>query len=136
VGLVRTDISEEYIASIIRVTRIGVLGTALAVISNRSMLNLVFHRSLLRLLVATNVIPNSPILVSLMMKAIHSSETRFLQNPRGVTSQKIAIFSKDSLYIIITCLMVFLAKNGTYFCFVVSSILFNALVTYSVSQNS
>jgi hypothetical protein len=32
--LVRTDVSEELRASIIRVTRIGVLGTTLAVTSN------------------------------------------------------------------------------------------------------
>jgi hypothetical protein len=34
-ALVRTDVSEELSASIIRVTRIGELGTMLAVISNR-----------------------------------------------------------------------------------------------------
>jgi hypothetical protein len=38
VSLVRTDVSEERIAYIIRVTRIGELGTTLAVISNRSTL--------------------------------------------------------------------------------------------------
>jgi hypothetical protein len=36
VALVRTDVSEEHIASIIKVTRIGELGTTLAVISNRN----------------------------------------------------------------------------------------------------
>jgi hypothetical protein len=35
VALVRTDVSEEFRASIIRVTRIGELGTTLAVTSNR-----------------------------------------------------------------------------------------------------
>jgi hypothetical protein len=35
VVLVRTDVSEELSASIIRVTRIGELGTTLAVTSNR-----------------------------------------------------------------------------------------------------
>jgi demethoxyubiquinone hydroxylase (CLK1/Coq7/Cat5 family) len=35
VALVRTDVSEENIASIMRVTRIGELGTALAGTSNR-----------------------------------------------------------------------------------------------------
>jgi hypothetical protein len=35
VALVRTDVSEELSASIIKVTRIGELGTALAVTSNR-----------------------------------------------------------------------------------------------------
>jgi hypothetical protein len=34
-GLVRTDISEELSTSFIRVTRIGELGTTLAVTSNR-----------------------------------------------------------------------------------------------------
>jgi hypothetical protein len=38
VVLVRTDVSEKRIASIIRVTRIGDLGTSLAVINNRSTL--------------------------------------------------------------------------------------------------
>jgi hypothetical protein len=38
VALVRTDVSEERIASIIRVTRIGELETTLAVTSNRSTL--------------------------------------------------------------------------------------------------
>jgi hypothetical protein len=37
VAFVRTDISEETIAFMIRVTRIGELGTTLAVTSNRSM---------------------------------------------------------------------------------------------------
>jgi hypothetical protein len=36
--LVRTDVSEERILSIIRVTRIGELGTMLAVTSNQSTL--------------------------------------------------------------------------------------------------
>jgi hypothetical protein len=35
VALVRTDVSEEHSASFIRVTRIGELGTTLAVTSNR-----------------------------------------------------------------------------------------------------
>jgi hypothetical protein len=35
VALVRTDVSEELSASIIRVTRIGELGTTIAVTSNR-----------------------------------------------------------------------------------------------------
>jgi hypothetical protein len=38
VALVRTDVSEELGASIIRVTRIGELGTTLAITSNRRML--------------------------------------------------------------------------------------------------
>jgi hypothetical protein len=53
VALVRTDVSEERSASIIRVTRIGEPGTTLA-------------RSVLRLLVTANV-PTSPIIVTLMI---------------------------------------------------------------------
>jgi hypothetical protein len=36
VALVKSDVSEERIAFIIRVTRVGELGTTLAVTSNRS----------------------------------------------------------------------------------------------------
>jgi hypothetical protein len=56
VALVRTDVSQEVSASIIRVPRIGELGT-LAITSN---------------------VPSSPILVTLMMEALSSSETSVL----------------------------------------------------------
>jgi hypothetical protein len=69
VALVRTDVSEELSASIIRVRRIGELGTTLAVISNRG--------SVRWLLVTANVVP-STILVSLMMEVLSSSETSAL----------------------------------------------------------
>jgi hypothetical protein len=59
VALVRIDVSEELSASIIRVTRIG------------------------DLLVTANVIPTSPILVTLMMEAIHSAETSVLIRATG-----------------------------------------------------
>jgi hypothetical protein len=62
VALVRTNISEEQITTIIRVTRIGE----------------VFLRSMLQLLVTANAVPSSPILVTLMMVAIRSSETSVL----------------------------------------------------------
>jgi hypothetical protein len=42
VALVRTDVSEEFSAFFIRVTRIGELGTVFAVTSNRHMLLLTF----------------------------------------------------------------------------------------------
>jgi hypothetical protein len=57
VNLVRADVSEERIASTIRVTNL---------------------RSLLRLLVTANVVPSSPILVNLMMWAIRFYETLVL----------------------------------------------------------
>jgi hypothetical protein len=63
VALVRTDDSEELSASFIRVTRIGELGTAVAVTSNRC---------------TTSVVPSSPILVPLMKEALGSSETSVL----------------------------------------------------------
>jgi hypothetical protein len=66
VALVRTDISEELSASFIRVTRIGEIGTTLAVTSNRG-----------TLLVTASVVPSSPILVTLM-EALNSSETSVL----------------------------------------------------------
>jgi hypothetical protein len=60
VALVRTDGLEEPSAFIIRVTRIGEL------LSTR------------RLLVMTNVVPSSLILVTLMMEVLSSSETLVL----------------------------------------------------------
>jgi hypothetical protein len=57
VGLVRTDVSEEPGAYFIRVTRIGELGTTLAV---------------------TSIVPSSLILVTLMKEALSSSETSVL----------------------------------------------------------
>jgi hypothetical protein len=57
VALVRTDVSEELSASFIRVTRIGVLGTTVAV---------------------TSIVPSSPILVTLMKEALSSYQTSVL----------------------------------------------------------
>jgi hypothetical protein len=65
VAFVRTDVSEEH-NSINRVTRIGELGT-LAVTSNQ--LNVCW------LLFTANVVSSSPIHITLMMKALRSSET-------------------------------------------------------------
>jgi hypothetical protein len=64
VTLVRADVSEELSASCIRVTRIGEVGTTLAVTSNRR-----------QLLVTASVVPSSPINVTLMKEALSSSET-------------------------------------------------------------
>jgi hypothetical protein len=54
--------------------------------------NLVFLRSMRRLLVATSVIPSSPILVTPMKEALGSSETSVLKEPHGVISQKTPFF--------------------------------------------
>jgi hypothetical protein len=70
VALVRSDVSEELSFYIIRVTRIVELGTTLAV--------MIFLRSVRRLLVAANVVPSLPILVTLTMEALRSSEKSVL----------------------------------------------------------
>jgi hypothetical protein len=58
-----------HIASIIRVIRFGELGTNLIVTSNK-----VFLRCMCCLIVTANVVPSSPIHVTLMIKALRSSE--------------------------------------------------------------
>jgi hypothetical protein len=73
VALVRTDVSEELSVSFIRVTRIGELGTMLAVTNY-----LVFPGSMHRLLVTASIVPSSPILVTLMKETLSSSETSVL----------------------------------------------------------
>jgi hypothetical protein len=70
VALVRTEILEEVNVSIIRVTRTGELGRTLAVTSNRHALS--------RLLARANAVPSSPVLVTLMMVALSSSEMSFI----------------------------------------------------------
>jgi hypothetical protein len=51
----------------------------------------VFLYGMRRLLVTANVVPSSPI-VTLMMEALSSSETSFLQEIHGVTSQRTQFF--------------------------------------------
>jgi hypothetical protein len=86
VALIRKYVSGELSASFIRVTRIGELGTTLAVTSNRRTLrryqvyqeipiHLVFLRSVRRLLVRASVVPSSPLLVTLIKEALSSSES-------------------------------------------------------------
>jgi hypothetical protein len=73
VALERTDVSEELSASIIRVTRIGELGTTLAVTSNRCTL-----RRTTKVTVTASVVASSPILVTLMKEMLSPSETSVL----------------------------------------------------------
>jgi hypothetical protein len=72
VALFRTDILEEGIASIIKMERI---------IEVRA-----FSHSVAQLLVTANIVPSSLILSTLMMEAVHSSETSVLTR---VTSRHI-----------------------------------------------
>jgi hypothetical protein len=67
VTLVRTDVQEERSASIITVTRIGVLGT---------------------LAITSNVVPSSRFLSHWWWRRYVPPKRRFLQEPHGVTSQK------------------------------------------------
>jgi hypothetical protein len=67
VAIVRTDVSEELSASIVRATRIGELGTTHEETSNRR-----------RLLVADCFVPCSQIFVTLLREAPGSSETSVL----------------------------------------------------------
>jgi hypothetical protein len=67
-ALVRTDVSEEFNASFIKMTRIDELGTTLAVTSNRRTLRSVIWRRY--------VLP----------------KRGFLQQPHGVTSQMTGFF--------------------------------------------
>jgi hypothetical protein len=49
-------------------------------------------RSVLQLLVTANVVPSLPILVILLMRRYVPPKSRFLQEPRDVTSQKTVFF--------------------------------------------
>jgi hypothetical protein len=77
VALVRTDLSEDHIYSIIRVTRIDELGTTLQV--------------------TANVAPNSPILFTLKTEVRVPPKRRLQQEPHCAISQKTAFFTVTSV---------------------------------------
>jgi hypothetical protein len=77
VALVRTDVSEKRTASIIRVK----------IMSELSKYVIVFHS-----LVTANIVSSSLIILNLIMEDTRSSETWFLKESHGLTSEKMAIF--------------------------------------------
>jgi hypothetical protein len=78
-AVVKTDVSEELSAPIIRVTIIGELGITLAV----------YLRSERRLLVTPNVVLSSSIFVTMMIEVLHSSEMSVLTR---ATRRNISVF--------------------------------------------
>jgi hypothetical protein len=83
VAIVRTDVSGERSAFIIKVIRIGQLGTTLTVDSNQRTM----RRNIM--LVIANFVPSSPILVILMMEGLRFSKTSVLT---GTKSQGLLFF--------------------------------------------
>jgi hypothetical protein len=76
VAQVRNDVSEEGSASITRVRKISEAGIT----------TILFLRSVLQLPITANVVTSSPILVTLMMEALRSSEMSVLTRttPRNI----------------------------------------------------
>jgi hypothetical protein len=76
-----------------------------------------------RLLVTANIVSSSPILVTLMMEAIRSSETLVLIRTTRVTSQKMAFFKTNENEIFLRtilksflCIPRFELAHSVHFC--------------------
>jgi hypothetical protein len=100
VALVRTDVSYESIATIIRVIRPCEQRSTLEITSNRSTLKINAY-----LLVIFNVVLSSAILVTLMMGAICSSETSVLVRTKrhNITEDGIVDMSRGAEQALTCC---------------------------------
>jgi hypothetical protein len=81
------------------VIRIGELGTYPQLATDARCEEIPFLRSVRRFLVTASVVPSSPILFTLLKEALSSSESRFLQGPHGVTSQKTPVLTVTAVKI-------------------------------------
>jgi hypothetical protein len=92
VALVKTDVSEELSASIIRATRIGQLGTTLAVPSHRRTLRRNFFAACVGCYLRITLFPVHRFLSPWWWRRSVPTKRRFLQQHHGVTSQKTPFF--------------------------------------------
>jgi hypothetical protein len=115
VAFVRIDVLEECIASTIRVTRISMLGTLASQQLKHVAKKYYFFHSVDWLLFTANIVPSSPIPVTLMMVAIRSSKTSVLTRATWHSSQKTPFFTVTTMKTIsITETIILYWKNAAH----------------------
>jgi hypothetical protein len=114
VAVVRTDVSEEHIASIIKDERISELGTS-ATIRNRHKLRRKKKNNILRsllLLLLTALFLGRRFMSPWWWNRYGPPKRRFFQEPYGITSQKAAFLFTSSFIITIRALWVNFFSGG------------------------